>query len=132
LRPVPSDSAPPVRPRTWQELPLLDSRIARERALRCAIQTGSVCDLNLIHAIQRSAGHEPCFGRAADACPETHCRWHDSCMALLEFVPLAYAAGPVLRYRTEPEAGRGATPGGSESSATTDAAVRMLEAAPAS
>jgi hypothetical protein len=90
------------RPRTWQELPLLDVRIARERALRCAIQTGRLADMNLIHAIQRSAGHEPCFGRAGEPCPETRCRWYEPCMVLTEFAPLSPAARPTVRFCAEP------------------------------
>ena len=64
---------------------MLDFYEARDRALRMAIATGEMADINLIHAIQREEGCEPCFGRAEQRCAHTSCRWHCQCMALVAF-----------------------------------------------
>lgn len=63
---------------------MLSFREAQERALRHAVTTGQMADMAFIHAIQRSNGHMPCFGRMEEYCSHTTCRWHAACMGLLE------------------------------------------------
>ncbi len=57
---------------------------ARERAMRRAVETGELADMQFIHAIQSSEGVAPCFGRMTGPCDRVTCRWHKQCMALLE------------------------------------------------
>lgn len=64
---------------------MLDFHAASDRAVRQAIQTGHMPNMYLIHELQRGEGYEPCFGRATEPCPRSHCRFHQSCMALYEF-----------------------------------------------
>lgn len=66
---------------------MLDYHAASDRAVRFAIQTGDMPNMNLIHALQRSEGFEACFGRATSQCDRSHCRWHQSCMALFSYDP---------------------------------------------
>ena len=66
---------------------MLDIHAARDRAIRRAIATGQLPNIDLIHAIQKSEGYRQCFGRCRSSCPEMICRWHTDCMALASFKP---------------------------------------------
>ncbi|HVP11256.1 MAG TPA: hypothetical protein VMV94_08745 [Phycisphaerae bacterium] len=68
---------------------MLDIHIARDRAVRRAIATGEMPNIDLIQTIQRTEGHRPCFGRAEEHCPHATCRWYVQCMALLTYQPRA-------------------------------------------
>lgn len=57
---------------------------ARDRALHRAVETGILCDMGFIHAVQEAEGTIPCFGRMDKPCSRVSCRWHAECMALLE------------------------------------------------
>jgi hypothetical protein len=70
---------------------MLDIHIARDRAVRRAIDTGEMPNLDLIQTIQRTEGSRPCFGRAEEQCPQLNCRWHSQCMALTAYHPKAWA-----------------------------------------
>jgi hypothetical protein len=67
---------------------MLDIHIARDRAVRRAIDTGDMPNIDLIHAIQRMEGLRPCFGCMEEQCPHATCRWHSQCMALVTYHPL--------------------------------------------
>jgi len=64
---------------------MLDIRTARDRAVRRAVETGEMPNLDLIHQIQKTEGHHPCFGRCEGFCGEVRCRWHGQCMALSSY-----------------------------------------------
>ncbi len=66
---------------------MLPYHLAKARALRHAIETGLLAEMDLIHSIQSQEGHEPCFGRMENHCPQTQCRWHAECMALAGYTP---------------------------------------------
>jgi hypothetical protein len=73
---------------------MLDLHVARDRAVRRAIATGEMPNLDLIQTIQLSEGHRPCFGRADEYCPYTACRWHLQCMTLAAYQATAPLASP--------------------------------------
>jgi len=56
---------------------------AHDRALRRAISTGELAEMDFIHSIQEAEGVFPCFGRMEEPCDKVTCRWHEECMALL-------------------------------------------------
>ncbi len=62
---------------------MLSVEIAKERALRRAVETGEMPNWELIHDIQKYEGFRPCFGLAEAECARPHCRWYRECMALL-------------------------------------------------
>ncbi len=64
---------------------MLEACAARDRAIRRAIETGELPNMDLIHASQRAEGHRLCFGRAEGYCPEATCRWWSQCMDLATF-----------------------------------------------
>lgn len=64
---------------------MLNFRDATERATQWAIATGDAVNLHIIHASQSNEGYEPCFGRAVADCDQTHCAYHEKCMALVKF-----------------------------------------------
>jgi hypothetical protein len=68
---------------------MLPYPIARARALRRAVLTGQLAEMDFIHAIQAAEGSQTCFGRAEADCKQADCRWHDECMALAELSPFA-------------------------------------------
>ncbi len=68
---------------------MLELHIARDKATRLAMATGQMTDMNMVHAMQKYEGSEPCFGRAQSHCEQAHCRWHGDCMTLATFVPTA-------------------------------------------
>jgi hypothetical protein len=68
---------------------MLELHIARDRATRLALATGRMTDMNMVHAMQKYEGNEPCFGRTQSECEHAHCRWHGDCMTLAAFVPTA-------------------------------------------
>ena len=55
---------------------------ARHRSMRRAIETGEMAEMDFIHAIQQAEGHQACFGRTEEPCPQIGCRWHAECVAL--------------------------------------------------
>jgi hypothetical protein len=79
---------------------MLDIHIARDRAVRRAIDTGDMPNIDLIHAIQRTEGLRPCFGRAEEHCPCGTCRWHSQCMALVAYCPAAQPHFKPARRKT--------------------------------
>lgn len=81
---------------------MLDLHVARDRAIRRAIATGEMPNLDLIQTIQQSEGHRPCFGRADEYCPYTTCRWHLQCMALAAYGPAAQLSSPPRGRRGRP------------------------------
>ncbi len=68
---------------------MLSVPAARDRALRHAIQTGDLAEMDFIHAIQEAESHTPCFGRMEGPCEHVNCRWYAECMALLEVRAIA-------------------------------------------
>ncbi len=66
---------------------MLELHIARDRATRLAMATGQMTDMNMVHAMQKYEGSDPCFGRAQSHCQQAHCRWHGDCMTLATFIP---------------------------------------------
>ncbi|MFH1416885.1 MAG: hypothetical protein ABII12_01160 [Planctomycetota bacterium] len=66
---------------------MLDHMAARDRAIRRAIETGHMPNIDLIHQSQKREGFQPCFGRSEEACHSTHCKWHGDCAALAAFRP---------------------------------------------
>jgi len=89
---------------------MLDIHAARDRAIRRAIETGHMPNIDLIHTIQKTEGYRPCFGRCDGACHEVVCRWHPDCMALASFrpkpAPVAGACKP-RRFGGTPDPGTG-------------------------
>jgi hypothetical protein len=77
---------------------MLSFRAATDRATRRAIATGDAVNIHIIHASQRSEGYEPCFGRAVDRCEQTHCAYHEKCMALIAFDANTQEESSVLDY----------------------------------
>ncbi len=71
---------------------MMEIRAARDRAVRRAIETGEMPNLDLIHTMQRAEGNQPCFGRADGACRQHVCRWHGECAALEAYRPQARPA----------------------------------------
>jgi len=67
---------------------MLDFRSARDRAVRRAIETGHMPNIDVIHARQKMEGYEPCFGRSERVCQRTGCRWHGDCAELASFHPV--------------------------------------------
>ena len=63
---------------------MLTFQEARQRALRRAIDTGDLAEMDFIHAVQEAEGLAPCFGRMEGPCERVSCRWYQECMALLE------------------------------------------------
>lgn len=61
---------------------MLDIHAAKDRAVRLAILTGHMTNMDLIHARQRAEGFEACFGRSVGDCRHAHCRWHGECSKL--------------------------------------------------
>jgi hypothetical protein len=59
---------------------------ARERAVRLAVRTGNMPEIDFIHSVQVFEGFEPCFGRADKWCTNTACRWHKECMELAKIL----------------------------------------------
>jgi hypothetical protein len=57
---------------------------ARDRAVRRAIETGELANMDFIHMIQRAEGFQPCFGLTENRCFQGGCRWHPECVALAE------------------------------------------------
>ncbi|HVP10021.1 MAG TPA: hypothetical protein VMV94_02420 [Phycisphaerae bacterium] len=78
---------------------MLDFRSARDRAMRRAIETGHMPNMDVIHARQKMEGFEPCFGRTEMVCQRTGCRWHGDCAALATFRPVR---GLGLRRESRP------------------------------
>jgi hypothetical protein len=68
---------------------MLSVHVARDRAIKRAIDTGDLPNIDLIHTIQRTEGYRPCFGLAEEHCQKATCRWHSQCMALLAYRPAA-------------------------------------------
>ncbi len=66
---------------------MLDTRVARDRAVRFAITTGHMPNFDLIHSRQQAEGFQSCFGRCLTACEQSHCRWHRECTDLTTFEP---------------------------------------------
>src|SRR5512140_1018643 len=67
---------------------MLDLRSARDRAMRRAIETGHMPNMDIIHARQKMEGFEPCFGRTEAVCHRSSCRWHGDCAELARFRPV--------------------------------------------
>ena len=57
---------------------------ARDRAIRRAIETGEMAEMDFIHAVQQAEGYQTCFGRTEEACSQMGCRWRDGCIALAD------------------------------------------------
>ncbi len=78
---------------------MLNIHAARDRAVRRAIETGDMPNLDLIHTMQKAGGYTPCFGRAEGACHETVCRFHGECTSLAgyEVKPVMPTGGRKLR-----------------------------------
>jgi hypothetical protein len=71
---------------------MLEIRAARDRAVRRAIETGEMPNMDLIHTMQRAEGNQPCFGRSEGACHQHVCRWHGECATLGTYRPQARPA----------------------------------------
>lgn len=61
---------------------LLTNTEALERAYVYWRMTHLRVPIEEIQGQQRSAGYEPCFGRALLTCRCTDCKWYDLCMRL--------------------------------------------------
>jgi hypothetical protein len=55
---------------------------ACHRAVRRAIKTGAMSEMDFIHTVQRAEGYQPCFGRTEESCSQIGCRWYAECVAL--------------------------------------------------
>jgi hypothetical protein len=53
----------------------------RERALRMAIATGEMPEVDFIWTVQKAEGNQACFGHIA-SCSSSECRWRKHCVAL--------------------------------------------------
>ncbi len=73
---------------------MLDILAARDRAVRRAVETGLMPNIDLIHAHQRREGFEPCFGRTENVCHCSDCRWFEECAALAMFKPRSRLGTP--------------------------------------
>ena len=62
--------------------PMLSLTDARDRSMRRAVKTGEMAEMDFIHTIQQAEGHQACFGRTREPCPQIGCRWHAECAAL--------------------------------------------------
>lgn len=51
----------------------------REKAVRIAVRTGWMPDLDFIWKWQQSEGYEPCFGSCCESCTK-RCRWYKGCL----------------------------------------------------
>jgi len=71
---------------------MLSVREAKDRAVRRAILTGELPNIDLIHRIQRFEGSAPCFGRLEQECTNTACPWYDQCTALTAQIARPVAA----------------------------------------
>jgi len=78
---------------------MLEMHVARDRAVRRAIETGEMPNFDLIHTIQKTEGYSACFGRSETFCGRVVCRWYPQCMALSTFRPKSTptAARPIRR-----------------------------------
>ena len=57
---------------------------ANHRAVRRAVETGEMAEMDFIHTLQRAGGHAPCFGRTEEPCSQMGCRWYAECVALAD------------------------------------------------
>lgn len=73
----------------------------RERALRMAIATGEMPEVDFIWTVQRAEGNQACFGHSA-GCSTSHCRWRNHCVALNAYA-VNMPKGP--NYHLEPPQG---------------------------
>lgn len=73
---------------------MLSFPAARDRAIRRAVETGTLAEMDFIHSVQEAEGLLPCFGRMESRCEHVTCRWYAECMALLEV--RAVASEPVF------------------------------------
>jgi hypothetical protein len=112
------------KPLEGETVTMLDIPAARDRAIRRAIETGQMPNMDLIHATQRSEGFEPCFGRCTHTCDRHSCRWYADCAALANF-----SAPRRLGVRTAAPVRTGATFGGYRDGSET-AAAAMTQAEP--
>lgn len=81
---------------------MLEIHIARDRAVRRAIDTGEMPNLDLIHTMQRTEGNNPCFGRVESHCHQVVCRWHGPCMKLATYSPASRTAATESTRRIPP------------------------------
>ena len=51
----------------------------REKAKTLGITPGKMKKTELIHSIQKTEGHSPCFGQASDQCEQTNCCFMGDC-----------------------------------------------------
>ena len=53
----------------------------KEKAKPLGIVPGKMKKVELIHAIQKTEGNTPCFGKADNHCPYTDCCFMEDCLA---------------------------------------------------
>jgi len=66
---------------------MLSYPIALSRAIRRAVQTGELAEMEFIHTVQAAEGFQTCFGRVEGPCARVTCRWYRECMALAAISP---------------------------------------------
>lgn len=52
----------------------------KQKAKALAINCGKMKKAELIHAIQRAEGNNPCFGSSNGQCPYTNCCFYKDCL----------------------------------------------------
>lgn len=71
---------------------MLSYAAARDRAIRRAVETGQLAEMEFIHTVQAAEGFQPCFGRAEEPCDRFQCRWHAECDALCRVAMMEHEA----------------------------------------
>ena len=78
---------------------MLSTEEIKHRAVRMAVTTGAMLNVDFIWMLQAFEDHDACFGRGA-GCPKLDCRWRGSCIALAGFDkerPAGMAAPDIAR-----------------------------------
>ncbi|MBN1845312.1 MAG: hypothetical protein JW810_06480 [Sedimentisphaerales bacterium] len=83
---------------------MLSKDLVKYHAVKMAIATGLMPEIDFIWSIQRSRGEKECFGRRMN-CPEASCRWHELCRHVHNFaaIPLFQLNSPAWAAQTVPE-----------------------------
>ena len=54
----------------------------KKKAKSLGIEAGKMKKDAIIHAIQKTEGNQPCFGKSNGECPYTDCCFIDDCLAV--------------------------------------------------
>ena len=77
---------------------MVSREVIKYRAVKMGIATGRMPNVELIWAVQRSAGITTCFGQGLN-CSKDNCRWRDECLELENYVERPAAPVKILTKR---------------------------------